>query len=172
MSGGFSYRLMQWSQRARESHEGAGGAWGGCGSGGGGKGQLAEHLAGIWDDERESQETQWPTSSCFSAFNVSLGHQRNGDTWLPSPNGSHMRSEGGWGEELGVAGGLLRPLPPHFLSVTFFHLHLILQLPLMIFSPFFFFIFILCAIICRKCPVLCKVCFSLLLTWICSSQMI
>lgn len=28
-------------------------------------------------------------------FNVSLGHQRNGDAWLPSPNGSRVRSEGG-----------------------------------------------------------------------------
>lgn len=26
-------------------------------------------------------------------FNVAFGHQRSGDTWLPSCNGSHVRSE-------------------------------------------------------------------------------
>lgn len=144
MSGGFSYGLMQRSQRAKESHEGSRrGLWWSrrwCG-----EGQPAEHLVGIWDDERESQETQWPTSSCFSAFNVLLGHQRNGDTWLPSPNGSHMRSEGRWGWTVrgcGVGGApsTSSPLP----LCDLFHLHFILLL---------------------------KFSFLLLLTWICSSRM-
>lgn len=34
----------------------------------------------------------------FSLFNVAFGHQRSRDTWLPSRNGSHVRSE-----ELGMA---------------------------------------------------------------------
>lgn len=147
---------MQSSWRARKSHEGSRRVswWWRWERGG----QLAEHLAGIWDDERESQETQWPTSSRFSAFNVSLGHQRNGDTWLPSPNGSHMRSEGGWGDQFGEE--LLRPLPLHFLSVTFS-----ICISSSSFFSFSFFIYILCVTICRKSLVLCKFFESAALGW-------
>lgn len=45
----------------------------------------------------------------FSLFNVAFGHQRSGDTWLPSRNGSHVTSE-----KLGMAeraSMLSRPCP-------------------------------------------------------------
>lgn len=80
----------------------------------------------------------------FSLFNVAFGHQRSRDTWLPSHNGSHVRSEKRGTDErasmLAIYGTLsFSPSVIFHLLPTVYFLYLVLHFILVLASHAFFF---------------------------------